>query len=87
MPGQSRRDSRDLWKPLDQTALDMLRAGKGVLTVDRTDRSKRNLFLSLERMVGAGTLRRGTTEGSFATYRLREARDEGVACVPDSQAL
>ena len=87
MAGQSRQYSRDLWKPLDQTALDALRAGKGALTVDRADRAKRNLFLSLERMVGAGTLARVKTSGSLATYRLREAGDEGAKGVPDIQKV
>jgi hypothetical protein len=85
--GQSRQNSRDLWKPLDQTALETLRAGKGVLTIDRTDRSKRNLLLSLERMVGTGTLRRIKVAGSFATYRLREASEEGAKGVPDSEKV
>ena len=65
----------------------MLRAGKGILTVDRTDRSKRNLFLSLERMVGAGTLTRVRADLPYRTYRLREASEEGAKGVPDSQTV
>jgi hypothetical protein len=72
--GNGRRDSAstNLWRKLDQAALDSLRAGNGVLKVDRTDRSQRNLFLSLERLVGAGTVTRVEVDGHFATYRLPE---------------
>ena len=72
MAGQDRQNQRNLWRPLEQTALDGLRASEGVLTVDPTDRSQRNLFLSLERLVGTGTVTRVKTDGPFATYRLRE---------------
>lgn len=67
-----RRDSAstDLWRKLDQAALEGLHAGNGVLTIDRTDRAKRNLFLSLERLVGVGTVTRVKVDGPFATYRL-----------------
>ncbi len=70
--GIGRRDSAstDLWRKLDQAALEGLRAGSGLLTIDRTDRAKRNLFLSLERLVGAGTVDRVKVDGPFATYRL-----------------
>ena len=64
--------SKDLWRKLDLAALEGLRAGNGVLKVDRTDRSQRNLFLSLERLVGAGTVARVKVDGPFATYRLPE---------------
>lgn len=72
MAGQSRQTSRNLWKSLEQTALDGLRASAGVLTVDPSDRSQRNLLLSLERLVDSGIVTRVKTDGSFATYRLRE---------------
>jgi len=69
LAGQSRQTSRNLWKSLEQTALDGLRASEGVLTVDPTDRSQRNLFLSLERLVGSGTVTRVKANGPYATYR------------------
>jgi hypothetical protein len=62
----------DLWRKLEQTALDGLRASKGVLTIDRADRSQRNLFLSLERLAGTGTVARVGAGGTLTTYRLRE---------------
>ncbi len=64
--------SPDLWKGLEQTAIEGLRAGSGVLRVDRTDRSQRNLLLSLERLVGAGAVSRVSADGPFTTYRLPE---------------
>jgi hypothetical protein len=76
LAGQSRQHSKDLWRPLEQTALEGLRAGKGVMTIDPTDRSQRNLFLSLERLVGNGTVTRVRADSPYATYLLREP--EGV---------
>ena len=62
----------DLWRKLEQTALDLLRTKGGALTVDTTDRSQRNLLLTLERLVGDRTVARVITEGPLATYRLRQ---------------
>lgn len=85
MPGQSRQNTRDLWKPLEQTALDGLNAKSGVLTVDRSDRSQRNLFLSLERMVGYGTVTRVRAAAPYATYRLGGVSEDEAKGVPESQ--
>jgi len=85
LAGQSRLHSRDLWRPLEQTALDGLRAKKGIMTIDPTDRSQRNLFLSLERLVGSGAVTRVRADAPYATYRLRE--EEGAKGVPDSQTV
>jgi hypothetical protein len=62
----------DLWRQLEKLALDGLRAKQGVLTIDRSDRSQRNMFLSLERLVSAGTLARVAAARPFATYQLLE---------------
>ncbi len=61
----------DLWRKLEQAALEQLHAKGGALRVDTNDRSQRNLLLALERMVSAGTVARLVTDGPFVTYRLR----------------
>jgi len=70
----SRRGSspKDLWRQLELSALERLRDAEGVVTVDRTDLSQRNLLLSLERLVNSGTVARVAADGPYATYRLRE---------------
>ncbi len=70
----------DLWRKLEQTALEQLHAMGGALRVDSNDRSQRNLLLALERMVGAGTVARMVTDGPFVTYRLRP--QGGTASAP-----
>lgn len=62
--------SANLWRQLEQTALDGLTANEGVLTIDRTDRAQRNLFLSLERLVTVGTVLKVAVGGTHTTYRL-----------------
>jgi hypothetical protein len=77
-PGPGRRGRRavspvDLWKKLEQTTLDLLRTKGGALTIDTTDRSQRNLLLTLERLVGTRTVARViTAKGPLATYQLRQ---------------
>lgn len=73
LPGKRRgSSSTNLWRHLEQVALDGLNANEGVLMIDRTDRSQRNLFLSLERLVAVGTVQKVTVGGTHTTYRLPE---------------
>ena len=73
LPGQRRgASSADLWRQLEHTALERLRASEGVLTIDRADRGQRNLFLSLERLASVGTVTKVVDGGTFRTYRLPE---------------
>jgi hypothetical protein len=62
--------STDLWSDLDQTALDLLHAEGGALTVDTTDHSRRKLLLALDRLVRAGAVAKVLTDGPLETYRL-----------------
>ncbi len=59
----------NLWRQLEQTTLELLRTS-GTLTVNRTDRSQRNLFLTLERMARANVVVRVMADGPSTTYRL-----------------
>jgi hypothetical protein len=62
----------DQWRQFEATAIKNLEANGGTITVCVTDRSQRNLLLTLDRMVGSDKVTRVLTDGPLVTFRLRE---------------
>ena len=60
----------DFREHVERAAIESLRRSNGVLSVQKSDRTRESLTAALERLVRHGTVSRGTSVGQSVTYRL-----------------